>query len=519
MSLADVVTVTGLHAAVETVESVVPVRGACLVEGTDTVDQVEPGWLAVTEGISLAHGPESVGRDLIRAIHQRGAAAIVVKLGRAWSNVPAGFIDEALHLKLPLYTMSGEMSVGYFLRYVHEATGIEDLAVLSRALAIQTDLLAALAYPDVEAELVRRLADSLRISAVLYGPDLQVIASQGAAPVHLIAETIHAHAGPRTRLGRWEVNLGSIETMAKAYWLALAWQPGQEPSAEVLRSSRRAIEQLLRAHSTTVATSRTQDYRQRAQLLSEFLSGVDEARLERLRDQLVLVRFPREGMFQVHMIRPVHKDPTWTSRTDMIATNVLEMTSNRGVQVLLGVHDGAFVVLHTGREEFSRLLLDISPSDHHGSSSTYSDLLQSRAAFRQAGISLSAGSRQGTFLPFYRVGFAEFVLGHVPAEELRVKADQELSGLAEYPSAIETLVHYLRHGLDVQATGIAMHLHPNSIRYRLAKIEEILGKPLNDPETLTVLYLSLHELIQSRSDKNAQTSDEDFALPFTRMKS
>lgn len=486
------------------------------MEGRETVDQIEPGWVVVTEGINLDRASDADIRDLLRAIHQRGASAAVVKLGRVWERLPQALVDEARHVSLPLFTMSAETSVGSFLRYVHEAAGIEDLAVLSRALSIQTDLLDALAFPDVENELIRRVAESLGISAVLYTQDFEVVASQGAAPIHLIADAMPAQSGPRMNVGRWVVNVGSVETVEKSYWLAFAWHVRDEPSPDVLRSSRRAIEQLLRAHGRTVVAQRAQEYIQRARLMNEIVVGIDEARLERIRDQLVLLHFPREDVFQVHAIDPGGDQNSLIESSDALASTILELAHTHNVNVLLGMLNGDFVVLHTGREPFTRLLVEQAGGKHHGSSSTFTDLTQAAAAFRQANISLQAGSRYGTFTPFYRVGFAEFVLGHVPPDELRLKADQVLAGLVEYPPAIETLVEYLRNSLDVQATGRAMHLHPNSIRYRLAKVEEILGGPLNHPETITVLYLSLNDLIRQQDPQELGSGSGDLAVDLLR---
>jgi len=41
------------------------------------------------------------------------------------------------------------------------------------------------------------------------------------------------------------------------------------------------------------------------------------------------------------------------------------------------------------------------------------------------------------------------------------------------------------------ACAHTLHLHPNSLRYRLAKIEKALGRSLRSPQTIADLYLAL----------------------------
>ena len=41
------------------------------------------------------------------------------------------------------------------------------------------------------------------------------------------------------------------------------------------------------------------------------------------------------------------------------------------------------------------------------------------------------------------------------------------------------------------AAAKALNLHPNSLRYRLTKIEEILGASLRKPATISNLYLAI----------------------------
>jgi DNA-binding PucR family transcriptional regulator len=36
-----------------------------------------------------------------------------------------------------------------------------------------------------------------------------------------------------------------------------------------------------------------------------------------------------------------------------------------------------------------------------------------------------------------------------------------------------------------------LHVHHNTVRYRLARVEELMGRPLKDPATIASLYIAL----------------------------
>jgi DNA-binding PucR family transcriptional regulator len=59
------------------------------------------------------------------------------------------------------------------------------------------------------------------------------------------------------------------------------------------------------------------------------------------------------------------------------------------------------------------------------------------------------------------------------------------------PVLAETLRAYLDGFGDVAATAAGLHVHPNTVRYRVRRVEEILGTSLTDPEVRLLLSLSL----------------------------
>ncbi|MCW2515760.1 MAG: hypothetical protein JWR11_4802, partial [Mycobacterium sp.] len=59
------------------------------------------------------------------------------------------------------------------------------------------------------------------------------------------------------------------------------------------------------------------------------------------------------------------------------------------------------------------------------------------------------------------------------------------------PTLVETLRVYLDSFGDVSTAASHLHVHPNTVRYRVRRIEEELGSSLADPDVRLLLSLSL----------------------------
>jgi purine catabolism regulator len=66
-----------------------------------------------------------------------------------------------------------------------------------------------------------------------------------------------------------------------------------------------------------------------------------------------------------------------------------------------------------------------------------------------------------------------------------------MSVLRANPPLHEALLAYFQNDMDIVATAAVLHLHPNSLRYRLGRIETLLGRSLKQPSTIAALYLAL----------------------------
>ncbi|MER3479001.1 MAG: PucR family transcriptional regulator [Meiothermus sp.] len=122
-----------------------------------------------------------------------------------------------------------------------------------------------------------------------------------------------------------------------------------------------------------------------------------------------------------------------------------------------------------------------------GYSAAHRGLEEVGVAYREALIALKA-ARPGEVLDFERLDPVAWVLLQQSPEDLRALVERflPLSG-----KALRTLEVYLEHSGDLAAAAAALHVHPNTLRYRLQRIEERLGASLKSPQTLARLHLAL----------------------------
>ena len=84
-----------------------------------------------------------------------------------------------------------------------------------------------------------------------------------------------------------------------------------------------------------------------------------------------------------------------------------------------------------------------------------------------------------------------FMVSEIPRERLAPKVEEILSVLHAHPPLHDAIRAYFEHDLDIAATAVSLHMHRNSLRYRLARLEQLLGRSLKLPATIAALYIAL----------------------------
>lgn len=299
--------------------------------------------------------------------------------------------------------------------------------------------------------------------------------------------------------------------------VARVWLPGRLDDLQPL--DRRAVEHGAVVSALELLRRRTAmdvEWRLRGDLLSDLLSGNPPAalgvRAETLGHDLsrphsvLVVRGDREPG------RP-GADAVWPAdvrRLLGIAQSAADrtrprplVTSSGEYVVLLWPHDPA------GREIDPEAAADtIRQAAHRGLEDTTvsvavsprcTELRDYAAGFRIARgavelARLDGGPGRTITLP--DLGVYGLLLQLEDPRELVGFAERVLAPLREYEtrkgiSLVETLRTYLDHGLSTTRTAAALYLHTNTVALRLKRIEELIGRPLTQPEALLQLTAAL----------------------------
>ena len=83
------------------------------------------------------------------------------------------------------------------------------------------------------------------------------------------------------------------------------------------------------------------------------------------------------------------------------------------------------------------------------------------------------------------------MVSEIPPERLAPKVDEILAVLRANAPLHEAVRAYFAYDLDTAAAAVALYMHRNSLRYRLARLEQLLGCSLKQPATIVALYLAL----------------------------
>ncbi|OXM62007.1 PucR family transcriptional regulator ligand-binding domain-containing protein [Amycolatopsis sp. KNN50.9b] len=500
------------------------VRWVHVAEVADIGHLLKGGELVLTTGIALPDDAAQLAK-YVDGLAEAGAAGLVVELVRHWSDeLPRALVDAAARHELPLITLSRET------RYVAVTEAVNGLIVDAQVAELRaaehvhqvfTQLTVAGAEP---AEVLREVARMTESPVVLETLAHEVLAydSAGSDPAELLtgwpARSRTVHLGERTG---YHADAGWLVTVVGARghdWGRLVIVCDDPPPDRHVVVAERAASALA-VHRLVAREADSLERQAHRAVLAELMTS--PAPSTELLARAAALGSPLSGRLVGVAVRP---RMTASQRQAASAPTVLRdlaetvslATRRAKVSALVAVVDDVSV----------RTLLSLSPQANVDAvlsrlsaelrarptsvpvvlavGTVVETAAHARRSLVEAAHVAAAALRSDTDREVHCLRDVRLRgLLHLLADDERVRAfaERELGPLLSRDAAsgtrlVQALRHYCEHGGNKSAAAAAAHTSRTAYYQQLARIEQVLGVPLEDPESMLSLYLALlaHDL-------------------------
>ena len=395
-----------------------------------------------------------------------------------------------------------------------------ELARLRTTLDLTNALLAAVSSTDPVHALTARMATLCHGTAVIYDFEGTVVASTGEAPTQLIWNEV---SGTHRRelsleIGRWHVRTRRVSLRAGVHVIAIASR-GTDTLAEIGEQLLDTSERLLGAVHGIQYGATQRDRRDNEQLIAALHDGVVPAREHRFWSRLAQFRFPAYAP-----VRAVELAPTdGSSASEAQIANLIGRARSEDLPLLIMLRradmdsPATVAAILPESPQSDAWIADVSRHFLTGVSAPFAALSRVSEGVREAETALSIARQWASAAAtpeaigavlIDRIDLATWLLSHVDARQLRARIERTLEPISS-PQLRDTLVTYLAAEQNIAHTADALFVHPNTVRYRLARVEEAIGKPITSAFASANLILALYpELIGRSSSLGARPGAE-----------
>jgi purine catabolism regulator len=485
------------------------------VAGAHSIDVEEPTrflerrWIMLTAGLRLK-GSVAAQKSLVRELDEGGISALGIGIGLVFKRVPPALLDVARERSFPVLAVPLDTPFRDIVGFINRSLLSSDLHTYQRLNAIQRHLVDALREERPREVMVERLARMLDAGVLILTADGRVEAASGPVPDHDLADRVEEREFDHEGWHLVTVPIGDTG------WLAVASR-GRMLAARLARPAAQAAVPLLAATERLGDLARDQERAIRSALLDETLEGSRDLRALAARvasfgidftapARVVAVGAAPGGAAARGGASPARGEG---AASGSIAAPVSVAAAARGASVAPGdaarladaleraAADAGAPHLVTTRGERAVALVQ---ADARPVVAALGDVRAGigRAVERIADVPRSFSDAQLAVervqhgqLAYEDFDLATLLLSEVPPEHIRPRVEELLAPLNANPPLLEALVEYFARDMDVNATAEAMHVHPNTLRYRLSRVEKLLGRSLRQPATIAELTLAL----------------------------
>jgi PucR family transcriptional regulator, purine catabolism regulatory protein len=464
-----------------------PVSGAHVVDVATPSRWLARDWVLLTTGAQF-RGDQAAQRALVGELEEAGVTALGFGIEPVYRRVPRALLETAHARAFPIFTVPPATPFRDVVACVHRALLSSEVRTYQRLSSIQRYLADALEDPEPQRVLVERLAQLTGAAVAVVLADGSAEAASGAAPAtDALRERIATRPDALQELDAdgWHALVVPIVAAEEGdrRWLVAA-ERAEAFSSPLSKPAARAAAPLLAAIHRLGVVGRRQTRAIQGALLEDLLAGGPDADTSALAARAAAFGLRFERPARVVVARPA---------ADEVATR-LEATGRPCLCVRR--RDAVIVLIEAGADEIGAALEPLAGA-LAGAGRPVRAVADVPRSLRDAEVAVArlrrapAAAGGQRILPFEDLDLPALLLSEVPPERIAPKVHGLLAPLGEQPVLYEALVAYFEHRLDLPRTAEALHLHPNSLRYRLGKVEHVLGRPLKDPATIAALHVAL----------------------------
>jgi PucR family transcriptional regulator, purine catabolism regulatory protein len=465
------------------------VRGAHAVEVDAPARWLAADWIMLTTGVRL-RGNVEAQRALVPQLEEGGISALGFGVGLGFKRVPPALVEVADQRGFPVFSVPYETPFREIIHFVDSALTSGDEHVFRRLTALQRYLVDALRTPQPERAMVDRLARFLDASVVLLDAEgsPEIVAGRSPAPA-LLDEVCRQPSGlVELEAGGWHAVATPVVLRADQAqrWLVLA-SPRRGFISKLAKPAAEATAPLLAAMARLGDVVRDQEQAVKAALLEEALEPVAARDLPPLA--------ARAAAFGIDFSEPARlvilRAPGNLARArhELVA----RLDADRIPHLVQERERSLTALVQGGDDAVWAALAEALPEATIGIGRSVSAIAEAHHSLRDAELAVAHSRLDGErrVVRFEDFDLGTFMVSEVPADRLGPKVDEILSVLRANPPLHEALRAYFAHDLDIATTAASLHMHRNSLRYRLARAEQVLGRSLKQPSTVAAVYIAL----------------------------
>ncbi len=460
------------------------VLGAAVVEVESPARWIAAEWVLLTAGVRLeGHSDEDL-RALVADCDRARVAALGFGVGPVFDELPAALLEEGEARGYPIFAVPLTTPFRDVVRFVDTAIMGEDAPLFRRLSSLQRFVVDALRDSEPEHAVVERLGRFMDASVAVLEPSGRPAITRGNAPVGALwgAGAGQGVAVREAEADGWHAVIVPLAGRAAEppRWLLLA-----SPRAGFIGTlAKRAAEMtapLLVAIERLKAVAHEQELAVRGALLDEALGPGAAADVGSLAARAAAFGLDFAAPARIVLARGRDSSVVRHDLGEALA-GVPHLLSSRG--------DAAVALVQSDRKRIEEAIGELA-DPCAGIGRPLDGIGEARESLRDAELALERAGAHGGALAYEELDLGTLLLSEAAPERLGPKVEALVAVLREHPPLHEALVAYFANDLDVGATAAQLHLHPNSLRYRLGRVEQLLACSLKRPATIAELHLAL----------------------------